>query len=93
MLSCGRVYGLILRFWRLSAIPLRLSFAMKVCILRRSAVAERLSTKAVSDGFFTIGFLPALRRLFNSLIFLILSRSATQPWALRRIFEMGYKKR
>lgn len=44
---------------------------MKVCILRRSAVAERLSTKAVSDGFFTIGFLPFLRRLFNSLIFLI----------------------
>ena len=65
---------------------------MKVCILRRSAVAERLSTKAVSDGFFTIGFLPALRRLFKSLIFLILSRSAIQPWALRRIVEMGFKK-
>jgi hypothetical protein len=67
----GRVYGLILSFWRLSTIPLRLSFAIKVCISRRSSRPERLSTKAVSDGLFTIGFWPSLRLLLNALIFLI----------------------
>ncbi len=66
-----RVDGLVLSFWRLSTIPLRLSFAIKVCIFRRSSRLERLSTKAVSDGLFTIGFLPSFRLLFNSLIFLI----------------------
>jgi hypothetical protein len=49
----------------------------KVGILRRSAGAERLLTKAVSDaGLPTTGFLPSLRSLFNSLsspIFLLLS--------------------
>ena len=59
-------------FWRLSAIPLRLSLAIKVGVLRRSAGPERLSTRAVfDDGVFTTGFLLSFRSLFNSLILLI----------------------
>ena len=72
MISPRCVYGLVLSFWRLSAIPLRRSLAIKVGILRRSAGPERLSTKAISDGgLFTTGLLTSFRNLFNSLILLI----------------------